>query len=182
MTSVLTFIYSLHKDKIEAIKAIITNGTAAIKTVVTNLKNDITNTIKELVNNALQWGRDMMDNLLKGITEKAQAVIDKVKSVAGEIAAFLHFTEPDKGPLKNFNDWPRHMMEQYAEGIEAGRYLVKNAVSDVTADVAMMNPDSLSADEIYSAINAGASDANISIVIGDRELGRALRGMGVVMA
>jgi hypothetical protein len=46
----------------------------------------------------------------------------------------------------------------------------------------MMQPDILTADEIYSAVNAGASDANISIVIGDRELGRALRNMGVVMA
>jgi hypothetical protein len=124
----------------------------------------------------------MMQNFANGIIEKARSVVDAVKGVVGEIASLMHFTEPDKGPLRNFNDWPRHMMEQYAEGIEAGRYLVKNAVSDVTADVAMMNPDSLSADEIYSAINAGASDANISIVIGDRELGRALRDMGVVMA
>lgn len=180
--SVLTFVYSLFKDKIEAIKVIVTNGTAAIKTVITNLKNDITNTITELVNNALQWGRDMMQNFLNGIVEKARAVVDAVKNVAGEIASYLHFTVPDKGPLRAFNEWPRHMMEQYAEGIEAGRYLVKNAVSDVTADVALMGPDALTADEIYSAVNAGASDANITLVVGDRELGRALRGMGVVMA
>ena len=180
--SVLTFVYSLFKDKIEAIKVIVTNGTAAIKTVITNLKNDITNTITELVNNALQWGRDMMQNFLNGIVEKARAVVDAVKNVAGEIASDLHFTVPDKGPLRAFNEWPRHMMDQYAEGIEAGRYLVRNAVSDVTADVALMGSDALTADEIYSAVNAGASDANITLVVGDRELGRALRGMGVVMA
>ena len=45
-----------------------------------------------------------------------------------------------------------------------------------------MGSDALTADEIYSAVNAGASDANITLVVGDRELGRALRGMGVVMA
>ena len=182
LQAALMFVWSLIKERVESIKTIVTMGCTAVKTVITNLKNDITNAIKNLVDSALQWGRDMMQNFANGIIEKARSVVDAVKGVVGEIASLMHFTEPDKGPLRNFNDWPRHMMEQYAEGIEAGRYLVKNAVSDVTADVAMMNPDSLSADEIYSAINAGASDANISIVIGDRELGRALRDMGVVMA
>lgn len=182
LQAALMFVWSLIKERVESIKTIVTMGCTAVKTVITNLKNDITNAIKNLVDSALQWGRDMMQNFANGIIEKARSVVDAVKGVVGEIASLMHFTEPDKGPLRNFNEWPKHMMEQYAEGIEAGRYLVKNAVSDVTADVAMMNPDSLSADEIYSAINAGASDANISIVIGDRELGRALRDMGVVMA
>ena len=46
----------------------------------------------------------------------------------------------------------------------------------------MMQGNTISPDEIYSAVNAGASSAHPTIVIGDRELGRVLRDMGVVMA
>jgi len=148
----------------------------------TNFKANVKATIQDLINSALHWGSDMIENFKNGITSKMQGVLDSVRNMAQSIKDMMHFSEPDKGPLKNFNDWAPDMMRQYAEGIENGRYLVQRAVSDVTADVAMMQPDILTADEIYSAVNAGASDANISIVIGDRELGRALRNMGVVMA
>ena len=148
----------------------------------TTFKENVKATIQNLINSALHWGSDMIENFKNGITSKMQGVLDSVRNMAQSIKDMMHFSEPDKGPLKNFNDWAPDMMRQYAEGIENGRYLVQRAVSDVTADVAMMQPDILTADEIYSAVNAGASDANISIVIGDRELGRALRNMGVVMA
>jgi len=164
------------------IVATVTTKLAEIKQKFLDLKTNITNTVTGLINSALHWGSDMIENFKNGIVSKMQGVLDSVRQMAEEIKSMMHFSEPDKGPLKNFNDWAPDMMKQYAEGIENGRYLVQKAVSDVTADVAMMRPDTLSADEIYSAVNAGASDANISIVIGDRELGRALRNMGVVMA
>jgi hypothetical protein len=48
----------------------------------------------------------------------------------------------------------------------------------VTADIAVLeNP--IDAAEIYNAVNAGASNANLSISIGDREFGRALKDLGV---
>lgn len=153
-----------------------------IKQKFTDLKTNITNIIKGLISDALHWGSDMVENFKNGITSKMSQVLDSVRNMANEIKSMMHFSEPDKGPLKHFNDWAPDMMKQYAQGIENGRYLVQRAVSDVTADVAMIEPEGLSADEIYSAVNAGASDANISIVIGDRELGRALRNMGVVIA
>ena len=174
------------KEKIMSILAtIVRTVIAKVNSVVntfTEMKNNIKATIDELIQSALNWGSDMIENFKQGITSKIQGVLDSVRSMAQGIKDMMHFSEPDKGPLKDFNSWPRDMMRQYAEGIENGRYLVQRAVSDVTADVALMGREGLSADEIYSAVNAGASDANISIVIGDRELGRALRNMGVVMA
>ena len=182
LSSMLTIIKALIIAKLNEIKQNVEERFNLIKTLVTSLKDSITTIIKNLVNDALSWGRDFVQNFIDGITEKMGALLDKVRGMADNIRSYLHFSEPDKGPLKDFNSWPRDMMEQYAQGIENGRYLVQKAVSDVSADVALMERDSLSADEIYSAVNAGASDANISIVIGDRELGRALREMGVVMA
>lgn len=179
--TVITFIKALFESGLQHILETVTTKINAVKDKFTEMKNKITEVIKKLIEDAKQWASDMMDNFINGIKAKIQAVKEAAQSVASAVAEFLHFTEPDKGPLSNFNEFPKHMMQQYAEGIENGRYLVQRAVSDVSADVALMN-NGLEADEIYNAVNSGASDANISLVIGERELGRALRDMGVVMA
>lgn len=100
--------------------------------------------------------------------------------MAETVSSYLHFsTGPEVGPLKNMNQWPIHMMQNYARGIEASRYLVKDAVADVAADVSLLSSPFDTA-AMYDAVRSGASDADISLAIGDREFTRALRDMGVI--
>ena len=178
----LTNIYSTVMSKINAVINFVRNAANTVKSTISDMVNGITSTITGLLTKAWNWGSDFINGFKDGIKSGVQNVLNEVKNMAQGVKDMIHFSEPDKGPLKDFNSWPRDMMQQYAEGIENGRYLVQKAVSDVTADVAMMQPNTLSADEIYSAVNAGASNANITLVIGDREFGRQLRDMGVVMA
>lgn len=178
----LTNIYSTVMSKINAVINFVRNAANLVKSTVSDMISNITSTITGLLTKAWNWGSDFINGFKDGIKSGVQNVLNEVKNMAQGVKDMIHFSEPDKGPLKDFNSWPRDMMRQYAEGIENGRYLVQKAVSDVTADVAMMQPNTLSADEIYSAVNAGASNANITLVIGDREFGRQLRDMGVVMA
>ena len=178
----LTNIYSTVMSKINAVINFVRNAANTVKSTISDMVNGITSTITGLLTKAWNWGSDFINGFKDGIKSGVQNVLNEVKNMAQGVKDMIHFSEPDKGPLKDFNSWPRDMMRQYAEGIENGRYLVQKAVSDVTADVAMMQPNTLSADEIYSAVNAGASNANITLVIGDREFGRQLRDMGVVMA
>lgn len=178
----LTNIYSTVMSKINAVINFVRNAANLVKSTISDMVNGITSTITGLLTKAWNWGSDFINGFKDGIKSGVQNVLNEVKNMAQGVKDMIHFSEPDKGPLKDFNSWPRDMMRQYAEGIENGRYLVQKAVSDVTADVAMMQPNTLSADEIYSAVNAGASNANITLVIGDREFGRQLKDMGVVMA
>ena len=178
----LTNIYNTVMSKINAVVNFVRNAVNLVKSTISDMVNGITSTITGLLTKAWNWGSDFINGFKDGIKSGVQNVLNEVKNMAQGVKDMIHFSEPDKGPLKDFNSWPRDMMRQYAEGIENGRYLVQKAVSDVTADVAMMQPNTLSADEIYSAVNAGASNANITLVIGDREFGRQLRDMGVVMA
>lgn len=178
----LTNIYNTVMSKINAVINFVRNAVNLVKSTISDMVNGITSTITGLLTKAWNWGSDFINGFKDGIKSGVQGILNEVTSMAQGVKDLIHFSEPDKGPLKDFNSWPRDMMRQYAEGIENGRYLVQKAVSDVTADVAMMQPNTLSADEIYSAVNAGASNANITLVIGDREFGRQLRDMGVVMA
>lgn len=161
------------------INAIILSAKAKVIQTIMNLLGSIKDKFAEIKDSALSWGSDMIQNFIDGILAKWEALKQTVKRVADSIKEFLGFSEPEKGPMKNFNQWPKHMMQQYADGIESMRYLVQNAVADVSADVAVLqNP--MDANEMYDAIRKGASDATLRLAIGDREFGRALRNMGVV--
>ena len=164
----------------ESIKKAINDGIINVIKALTNMGSKARETFNELINNAKEWGSHFVQNFCDGITAKMQALIDKVRSMAETVSSYLHFSSgPEVGPLKNMNQWPIHMMQNYARGIESARYIVKDAVADVATDVSVLSrPFDTAA--MYDAVRAGASDASISLAIGDREFTRALRDMGVI--
>lgn len=89
--------------------------------------NSIKETAHNLVSSALNWGRDMIGNLASGIIEKARAVYSAIKDVAHSIWSLLHFSEPEEGPLKDFNSYGPDMMKTLASGIRKNAYLVEDA-------------------------------------------------------
>jgi hypothetical protein len=134
-----------------------------------------------LANSALTWGRDMIQNFINGIQHMWNALKNKVKGVAKLISDYLHFSEPEKGPLSDFNESGGDMMKNFATGIENAQYLVRNAVSDVALDIQSQLGEPLDYDRIYGAVRDGASSATTKIVLNNREVTRALGGMGVVI-
>lgn len=162
------------------IQKAINDGVLNVIKAVTDMGVNAKQKFDELLNNAKEWGSHFVQNFCDGITQKMSALIDKVRSMAETVRSYLHFsTGPDVGPLKDFNQWPKHMMDNYARGIESARYIVKDAVADVAADVSLLaSPFDTAA--MYNAVRSGASDADISLSIGDREFTRALRDMGVI--
>lgn len=92
--------------------------------------------IASLPDKFYQWGVDMIQSLIDGIKSMIGAVGEAVMEVANTIASYLHFSEPDKGPLSNFHTFMPDMMKQLAEGMEAGRFKVRVAAANVAADIA----------------------------------------------
>lgn len=123
------------KQKVDEIKEKMINGfqTAKDKVIstVTDLKDRIKSTFTNLVSSALSWGRDLMSNLISGITSKISSLVNSVKNVASTIWSYLHFSEPEKGPLSNFTSWMPDMMKGLAQGIYDNMYLVDNAVDNL---------------------------------------------------
>lgn len=73
--------------------------------------------IKSLPSQAWQWGADIINGIADGIRGAISHVTDAVKSVADVIASYIHFTEPDVGPLSNFHTFMPDMMREMANGI-----------------------------------------------------------------
>ena len=96
---------------------------------VQNFVSDIWNNgFKSIVDGALNWGSDMISNFTNGIKNMASGAVDAVKGLAGRIAGFLHFSEPDEGPLSNFSTYAPDMMKLFAEGIRQNEHLVTDAI------------------------------------------------------
>ena len=96
---------------------------------------EIRNTFTNLASEALNWGADLIANFGAGITSRLQALAATVSSMASTIRSYLHFSEPDKGPLADFHTYAPDMMKLFASGIENNLGLVESAVDNVAASV-----------------------------------------------
>lgn len=87
----------------------------------------VRNFVTSLPGEALRWGRDIIDGIADGIKGAIGKVTNAVKGVADKIRSFLHFSEPDVGPLSDFHTYMPDMMSGLAGGIKAGIPMLQKA-------------------------------------------------------
>ena len=139
----------------------------------------IEESIAYLIDNSQQWGSDFIGNFEKGIISKMNSLLETVKRMAEEIASYMHFSVPDKGPLADADKWMPDFMNLLAQGIDTNSYLVENAVKGLSMDMADMMSNPIDPDDVYDSIRRGASDATTRLVLNGRELTRGLKDLGV---
>lgn len=139
----------------------------------------------ELPGRALNWGRDLIDSFVNGIKEKVGAVVDAVKNVAGTVADFLGFSEPERGPLSNFHTFAPDMMDLYSQGIRDNAWKVTDAMDSVAGRMQQSVPtptvetvERAAAGMVNGVQTAVAGGGNyrveIPIIINGREFSRAI--------
>lgn len=142
--------FKLLYDNCEGFRETVDNLVEKVKTAFTNLATSVANKAKEIgtsikngINEAvefikslpgqfLQWGKDMIDNLVSGIKSGIGKVKDGIESIANTIRSFIHFSEPDVGPLSDFSTYMPDMISEITDGIMAGIPKVKSAMTDMT--------------------------------------------------
>ena len=130
----------------------------------------------------------MMSNLSSGISGAIGKVRGAVSNVAGVIRSFLHFSEPDVGPLSDFSTYAPDMIKLFTSGLKSGLPQVEAAA----AGMAQATREGLTGTD-YSAqlgtINrsiqgiSSGGDVAVYVQISDGQLERALtkitRGQGL---
>lgn len=104
------------------------------------------NFIKSLPSKALEWGKDFINGLINGIKNMIGKVGDAVKGVADKIKSFLHFSTPDEGPLRSYEQWPKDFIQGYANVIKNNKGILGDAAKNLTQDMSInmkFNPDKL---------------------------------------
>lgn len=144
------------------IKGMVSHAQSAISSV----GNTITNTISAIPSRMFSWGKDMISNLISGITSKISSVASAIGDVASTIASYIHFSEPDIGPLSNFHTYAPDMMKEFAKGITDNANLIESAFDDSlsaidTSNIAL-NP---SISSTISTVGENSNQAGNSVVM-----------------
>lgn len=121
----------------------ISNTASRISDAIKNGINNAINWIKSLPSQALRWGADMINSFAQGIRNAIGNVVGAVKSIANTVTSWLHFSEPDVGPLSNFHTWMPDMMKGLASGINDNMYLVEDAMSNLAGAMSMGSSNSV---------------------------------------
>lgn len=135
---------------------------------LSNVFNGIADTIGNVVSTAFDWGRDLIEGIGNGIASAANWLFSGVKSIAQGIASFLHFSRPDKGPLREYEQWMPDMMAGMAKGIRLNSGLLEGAAQDAASRMrsALTVPADLAAAAVGTA-PAQSSGRSLTITIGD---------------
>lgn len=113
--------------------------------------------IKNLPKQALQWGKDMIQGFISGITGSIGGVVSAISKVASTITSYLHFSRPDTGPLRLYEQWMPDMMSGLAQGITSNIYRITDAAGALSGSMAeVLQSNAMQTAHIRSAIAAGA--------------------------
>lgn len=154
ITTAVTNIMTTVKQKFEQIKTDAVNKVTDLKnkvvTAFNNLKNSIASTvgnirdsivngfqnainfITSIPSRAIGWGRDIINGIVDGIRQAIGNITSAMADVANTIASFIHFSEPDVGPLSDFHTFMPDMMKQLAQGITRGIPTIESAMDAMT--------------------------------------------------
>lgn len=120
-------------NKLETMKSSISTGLSRAGTIIKNWDNNTGNTFSTLASNAGKWGRDLAENMANGIKRNTEKVTSAVSNVASKIKSFLHFTEPDEGPLSNFHTYMPDMIDLMVYGIRQNVGKVKSEMENMAS-------------------------------------------------
>lgn len=81
------------------------------------------------------WGQHLGEGLADGISSQWDYVANAASELADAAARYLHFTRPDEGPLRNYEQWPEHFIGRYAELMVAQKYKVRKSALQIMDEV-----------------------------------------------
>lgn len=162
------------------LKSGVSSAISSIPGIVSGIFDQVKSIISNLISSAWSWGSDFISGLKDGIVDGINGILGAVGDVADSIAELLHFSRPDKGPLREYETWMPDMMKGLTAGIVDNIPMIENAVGKLAASM-VVSPEAQTID--YTKLSGAFSDAvgGLSPVfyIDERSFKRGLKGMGV---
>ena len=163
-TNIWTSVVGIVNNIWTAITTAFNNMWTGVTTTVGNIKTSIIEGFQAAIDwitglpaQALTWGSDIVSNIAQGIRNGIGQITEAVQGVAGKISSFLHFSEPDVGPLSNFHTYMPDMIDLMSKGIKAGRAKVQEAAQLLSGDMAAI----LNVGQVSSATAAGVRNSSV---------------------
>lgn len=136
LSETLGHIWDKFKEIFDNIKKSVSDKIGEVKdTIVDGMENAI-EYISSLPGRFYNWGSEMIGNLISGIKSAIGGVGSAIGSVADTIASYIHFTEPDVGPLSNFHTFMPDMIDEMIKGINSNLPRLENAMNNMSGSMA----------------------------------------------
>ena len=154
-------------NMVQRVKDAFSNMLEKVKEIAHNIGDAVKNGIQlavdfitSLPGKALQWGRDFIQGFVDGIRSMISSVIDAVKGIANTVSDWLHFSRPEKGPLREYESWMPDMIDGMVSGIKANEYKISNAVGSMASGVAGASTGTLNATYNMTVNGVAGQDIN----------------------
>lgn len=114
----------------------------AIPDIVAEIPNLVASIIEalgelstQLPEMAREWGSDLISSFASSIVNAIPNLVDAVSSAAGTVAEYLHFSQPDKGPLSgDFIDSGADMIDEFIKSMQSEDLTLERAMNS-TANI-----------------------------------------------
>lgn len=101
---------------------------------------------EETLAKVFDWGVDLLETFEDGVRSvMGSDWVDFWEDVGGDIYDYLHFSQPDKGPLSGpngFKSFGPDLVKTFVEGVKSNEHLLEDEMSNLmgTVDTAMSEP------------------------------------------
>ena len=141
------------------LKQAVQSGIDGVKNIFSTLKSHLSSTFTNIMSAMRNWGSDMINNLINGIKSKIGQVKDAAASIANAIRQYIHFSEPDVGPLSDFNTYMPDMIQAMVKGIDNGIPQIQKAMNNMAGALV---PTTLT-DSIGQSATTNNNSVNITV-------------------
>ena len=136
----LDFLGSSYGKKVPTGFAAGMGGAIGLVAAQTDSIEDEVNVLSSLPSDT--WGSHLASGFASGISSTTYEISNAAWAAAEAAKAALHFTRPDEGPLRNYEQWPVHFISRYAELMQKQKSKVQQAalaVANCAADALSMS-------------------------------------------
>lgn len=112
------------------------NWVSALVSAGLSIAGDLIGTnLSGLANQSNGWGGDLVKSMANGMQKAGSFLANAAKGLANTVKSFLHFSRPDEGPLREYEQWMPDMVKGMAQGIKSNAYRLRDAVRGMTGQL-----------------------------------------------
>ncbi len=136
----LDFLGSSYGNKVPTGFAAGIGGAIGLVTAQVGTIDDKVNTLSSF--DSYTWGSHLAQGFANGISDNVKLIGNAALAGAEAAKSVLHFTRPDKGPLRDYEEWPVHFVSRYAELMKSQKPKLSNAALSLADSIsAAMDAD-----------------------------------------
>lgn len=118
------------------IKAGASSALSSLTSTIISGFNNAVAFIKALPGQAMSWGTDMIQGFANGVKSAMNGLLSTVQSLASQVRSFLHFTRPDRGPLRDYETWMPDMVQGLSKTLDAAAPGLIDRVKELSGEMA----------------------------------------------